>query len=76
MSSLYWPLLLVPWVAIGVAAVVLLLYRRGHRERTWLLLGGILGPFIVPIALERAPRNARRPERRRDPAADETGPDR
>ncbi len=68
MSSPYWTLLLVPWVATGVGAVVLLLYRRGHREGSWLLLGGVLGPFIVPIAIERASRKPRRLEREMEPA--------
>ena len=76
MSFPYWALLPVSWVGAGMVAVVLVLYRRGHREGTWLLLGAVLGPLILPIAMERARKSSRRLERRVGPAADEATPGR
>ena len=76
MSSPYWALFLVSWVGAGMVAVVLVLYRRGHREGTWLLLGAVLGPLILPIAVERARKSSQRLERRVGPAADEATPGR
>jgi nucleotide-binding universal stress UspA family protein len=38
------------WVSIGVAASVVM-GRRGHSSFTWLLLGALLGPLVVPIAI-------------------------
>lgn len=76
MNSPYWTLLLVPWVVTGIGAVVLLLYRRGHREGSWLLLGGVLGPLMLPIAIERASRTTRRLDRRVEPVVEEAGPGR
>ncbi|SFO76062.1 Nucleotide-binding universal stress protein, UspA family [Geodermatophilus dictyosporus] len=70
MGTLSWTLLLLAWVATGATAVVLLLHRRGHREGSWLLIGAVLGPLVVPIALERAARTGRRLERRVARAAD------
>jgi nucleotide-binding universal stress UspA family protein len=70
-SSPYWVLFLVSWVGAGMAAVVLVLYRRGHREGSWLLLGAVLGPLILPIAMERARRSPRWLERRVEPTVDE-----
>ena len=71
MSAPYWVLFLVGWVAAGMVAVVLVLYRRGHREGSWLLLGAVLGPLILPIAVERARRSSQRLERRVEPIVDE-----
>jgi nucleotide-binding universal stress UspA family protein len=68
MNSPYWSLLLLPWMATGVVAVVLLLYRRGHRERTWLLIGAVLGPLVVPIVVERGRRGPQRLDRREERA--------
>ena len=68
MSPPYWALVLVAWVGVGTAAVVLVLYRRGHREGSWLFLGVVLGPLILPIAVERARRGTQRLERRGGPA--------
>ncbi len=76
MSAPYWVLFLVGWVAAGMVAVVLVLYRRGHREGSWLLLGAVLGPLILPIAVERARRSSQRLERRVEPTADGATPGR
>ncbi len=66
----YWTLLVLPWVLTGVVAVALILYRRGHREGSWMLIGAVLGPLIVPIAIERATRRSRRLERRVEPRSE------
>ncbi len=76
MSVPYWVLFLVGWVAVGMVAVVLVLYRRGHREGSWLLLGAVLGPLILPIAVERARRSSQRLERRVEPTVDDADPGR
>jgi len=54
-------------VGAGVLAVVLVMYRRGHREGSWLLVGAVLGPLVLPIAVERVRRDPRRLERRGEP---------
>lgn len=41
------------WMVIGLAISVLM-GRRGHDFGTWLVLGCILGPLAVPLAIERA----------------------
>ena len=43
-------LVLVAWLAIGVAAGVVM-GRRGHEPFGWLLLGAILGPLVLPVAV-------------------------
>jgi nucleotide-binding universal stress UspA family protein len=49
-------LVLVTWVALGVAAVVFL-GRHGRRSRAWYVIGVALGPILVPIAVELAQRD-------------------
>jgi len=70
----WWALFLVVWVGAGMVAVVLVLYRRGHRESSWLVLGAVLGPLILPIALERARRDPQRLERRAGQVAGQMAP--
>ena len=70
MSPPYWALFPAAWVGAGVLAVVVVLYRRGHREGSWLLIGAVLGPLILPIAVERVRRNPRRLERRVEPGVE------
>lgn len=48
-------LVVVTWVALGLAAVVLL-GRRGRRSPAWIAIGVVLGPILLPIALELAQR--------------------
>lgn len=55
-------LVVVLWVAAGLAAA-LHLGRRGYRSSSWYLLGAVLGPLFVPIALERGRRQERVVER-------------
>jgi hypothetical protein len=38
------------WLAIGVVTAIAM-DRRGHDAFTWMLLGAILGPLVVPLAL-------------------------
>ena len=70
MSPPYWALFPAAWVGAGVLAVVVVLYRRGHREGSWLLVGAVLGPLILPIAVERVRRDPRRLERRVEPGVE------
>jgi nucleotide-binding universal stress UspA family protein len=44
-------LVLVTWVAVGLAAVVYL-GRHGRRSPAWVVIGLALGPVLLPIALE------------------------
>jgi nucleotide-binding universal stress UspA family protein len=48
-------LVLVTWVAVGLAAVVYL-GRHGRRSPAWFVIGIALGPILLPIALEIAQR--------------------
>lgn len=41
------------WVVIGVV-VAFTMRRRGHDFWVWLVLGAVLGPLSVPLAVERA----------------------
>jgi uncharacterized SAM-binding protein YcdF (DUF218 family) len=47
-SALLWVLAL--WLAIGVVAG-LVMGRRGHDPFEWLLLGAMLGPLALPVAV-------------------------
>ncbi|MDQ3885816.1 MAG: universal stress protein [Actinomycetota bacterium] len=62
MSSWVYVVAIVVWVLVGVAAVAFFLGRQGHRDPSWYLLGGVLGPLFVPVAAERAWRRTRRLE--------------
>ncbi len=73
-SSPYWALFLVAWVGVGTVTVVLV--RRGHGEGSGLVLGAVLGPLVLPIAVERGRRGAQRLERRGEPAVVEAAPGR
>ncbi|UGY94548.1 hypothetical protein [Streptomyces gobiensis] len=48
-TALLVALIAVLWVAIGIAAMVFFLGRRGYRDWRWYLIGGILGVLFVPI---------------------------
>jgi nucleotide-binding universal stress UspA family protein len=41
------------WAATGVTASIVM-GRRGHHWYTWLLLGVVFGPLVVPIAINAA----------------------
>ena len=41
------------WVAIGVICAFVM-RRRGHDFYVWLALGTVLGPLVIPLAIERA----------------------
>lgn len=54
MSDVLFPVLvLVTWVATGLASV-LVLERHGRRSVTWFAIGAVLGPILLPIAIELA----------------------
>lgn len=40
------------WVLVG-AGTAYLMRRRGHDLRVWLALGIVLGPLVIPLAIER-----------------------
>lgn len=57
MSAILFPaLVLVTWVTTGLAAVVFL-GRHGRRSPAWYPIGAVLGPILLPIALELADRH-------------------
>ena len=41
------------WLVIGLT-LAFIMRRRGHSFNTWLVLGVVLGPLAVPLAVERA----------------------
>ncbi len=51
MGVLFPVLVLVTWVAVGLASVIFL-GRRGRRSPAWYVIGAVLGPILLPIALE------------------------
>lgn len=53
MATRYLVVIAVAWVAIGLV-VAFLMRRRGHDFYPWFALGTVLGPLIVPLAIERA----------------------
>jgi nucleotide-binding universal stress UspA family protein len=48
------------WVAIGVTASFVM-GRRGHSSFTWLLLGAVLGPLVIPIGMSAVRAERRHP---------------
>jgi nucleotide-binding universal stress UspA family protein len=48
------------WLSIGIS-LALVMGRRGHGAFQWLLLGAVLGPIALPLALARI-RDERRPQ--------------
>ncbi len=45
------------WIVVGAAAG-LVMARRGHNVRAWVVLGGVFGPFVVPYVLASLRREA------------------
>lgn len=57
---MWYPLAVVGlWILAGLVTA-LWMARRGHRERTWLLLGVLLGPILAVTAYERVERRPMR----------------
>jgi nucleotide-binding universal stress UspA family protein len=54
------------WASIGIVASIVM-GRRGHSAYTWLLLGAVLGPIVIPLSIP-----AIRSERRDGRAAPRT----
>ena len=72
MSTTVWLVsIVVAWCAIGMA-ISIWMRRRGHALFMWAYLGAVLGPLVVPLALQaiaeerRVPTTALRPSRRDD----------
>lgn len=60
MSTISYVLLVVlVWLLLGLGTALLFLGRRGYRNPSWYLLGALLGPLFVPIAIERGARVSR-----------------
>ncbi|PZF94745.1 universal stress protein [Micromonospora deserti] len=57
------------WLAVGVGTAAVFVTRGGHRSLLWYLVGGLLGPLFVPIALERGRARTRRVDVRGRPQA-------
>lgn len=56
-SAVLFPVLvLIIWVTLGLTAVVFL-GRHGRRSSAWYVIGIVLGPILLPIALELAGRH-------------------
>ncbi|GIJ08142.1 universal stress protein [Micromonospora andamanensis] len=49
----YVALVAVLWLAIGLGTAAVFVTRGGHRNLLWYLVGALLGPLFVPIAVER-----------------------
>ncbi|SCG40902.1 universal stress protein [Micromonospora coxensis] len=71
MDQAWWVVLAVlAWLAIGLVTAAVFVTRGGHRNLLWYLVGGLLGPIFVPIALERGRAGTRRVDvRSRPPSA-------
>ncbi|TDC76754.1 universal stress protein [Micromonospora sp. KC606] len=55
------------WLAVGLVTAAVFVIRGGHRSLLWYLVGGLLGPVFVPIAIERGRAGTRRVEVRSRP---------
>lgn len=53
MATKYLLVIVLVWVAIGLV-VAFFMRRRGHDFYPWFALGSVLGPLVVPLAIERA----------------------
>lgn len=53
MTTRYLAFIAMAWVGTGLV-VAFVMRRRGHDFYVWLALGTVLGPLVVPLAIERA----------------------
>ncbi|WP_244236035.1 MULTISPECIES: hypothetical protein [Micromonospora] len=54
MAELGWAqLALVAWLAAELATAAVFVTRGGYRNLLWYLVGGLPGPLLVPIVVER-----------------------
>ncbi|NES12817.1 MULTISPECIES: universal stress protein [Micromonospora] len=54
MTPWWWVLLVaVFWLAIGLLTAAWFVIRAGHPHLLWYVVGGLLGPLFIPIAVER-----------------------
>jgi nucleotide-binding universal stress UspA family protein len=49
----YAALVAVLWLTVGLGTAAVFVTRGGHRSPLWYLVGALLGPLFVPIAIER-----------------------
>ncbi|GAB3852094.1 hypothetical protein GCM10029963_41030 [Micromonospora andamanensis] len=49
----YAALVAVLWLTVGLGTAAVFVTRGGHRNLLWYLVGALLGPLFVPIAVER-----------------------
>ncbi|MGN9810237.1 universal stress protein [Micromonospora sp. BQ11] len=51
----WWSLLLVVavWVTVGLVTAAWFVIRAGHAHLLWYVVGALLGPLFIPIAVER-----------------------
>ncbi|SCL25265.1 Nucleotide-binding universal stress protein, UspA family [Micromonospora nigra] len=61
-------LVVVLWLAVGLGCAAVFVTRGGHRNLLWYLVGGLLGPLFVPIAVERGKARTRQLDVRSQPA--------
>ncbi|MGN9777721.1 universal stress protein [Micromonospora sp. H33] len=58
-TSWWWVLLVaVVWLTVGLLTAAWFVIRAGHPHRLWYVVGGLLGPLFIPIAVERGRANA------------------
>jgi len=69
-DALFPILVLVTWVTVGLAAA-LYLGRHGRRSGVWYVIGVVLGPILLPIAIDLAPRRGLMLTRSTPPGRDE-----
>ncbi|MFC7546025.1 universal stress protein [Plantactinospora sp. GCM10030261] len=53
MTVRYVILVFLVWFVVGLVTAAVFVTRGGHRSGYWYLLGGLLGPLFVPIAVSR-----------------------
>lgn len=54
MAELWWAVVAtVTWLLTGLVTAAVFVIRGGHRNLLWYLVGGLLGPLFIPIAVER-----------------------
>ncbi|MGC1211821.1 MAG: universal stress protein [Micromonospora sp.] len=60
MTPWWWvPPVAVVWLTVGLLTAAWFVIRAGHPHPIWYVVGGLLGPLFIPIALERGRANTR-----------------
>lgn len=66
-------IVLLIWLAVGVVASVVM-GRRGHAPFSWAVLGAVLGPLVVPLAISSIRRERNPVDSVQAPSASGEGP--